>query len=115
VLAQNVRNENGEKPPNLLMYGRDRTILELRRIVLSRAGYDVTFVTNTLDLSEALEWGDSPFDLLVLCQTVPCGERDSLDTLAASAKIPVYRIKASEDPQDLVVSVSRTLSASRLT
>jgi len=71
-------------------------------------------VTNSLDLSGSLKWGDSPFDISVLCHTVPRGERESLDILAACSRIPVYQLEASEEPQDLVVSISRMLPVSRL-
>jgi hypothetical protein len=99
-----------ERSPHLLMYGRDRTILDLRRVILARAGYGATTAEDRVDLSEWLEWSDSPSDLLILCHTVSRGERISLEALATSARIAVYHLETSDDPRNLAASVARRLA-----
>jgi hypothetical protein len=102
-------NRTKEKPPNVVLYGRHRPSIDLRSLILTRSGYAMTTVTNEDDLKESLEFGDSSFDLMILCSSIPASEREALHALAASSMIPVYQLGRLEEPDDFVAKVAQML------
>jgi DNA-binding response OmpR family regulator len=94
----------------LLMYGRDPMLLNVRSLVLSQAGFDVTAVETSRELEEQIAAKKRHYDLLVLCHTVQQEERDSLNVIATQSRVPVYQLDPFVNAPDLIGQVSRLLT-----
>ena len=57
---------------SLLVYGTDRRLLDTRRMVLASVGHEVSVVSDPLSLEASLS--ESPFNLLILCHSLPSDE-----------------------------------------
>jgi DNA-binding NtrC family response regulator len=57
----------------ILVYGNDSMLVRTRRLILSKAGYDVLTATGFADAMLILV--NQPIDLLMLCQTLTDEER----------------------------------------
>jgi len=67
----------------IVIYGRDSSLLALRKLVLEPSGYFVRVTTSAGTLRDYLD--DSFVDLLLLCQTLPTKEANELVKIAHTA------------------------------
>jgi hypothetical protein len=87
----------GEQKPKLLIYGRNRTLLELRSTILARKGYDVSPIHDAREIISCLK-SDDMFSLLILCHTIPPKDREEARLMALPYKLPIYQISPMEPP-----------------
>jgi DNA-binding NtrC family response regulator len=75
-------------PPTVLLLGKDHILADTRLLILEKMGYRALKTEGTGEAKRLAEM--EPIDLLILCHTVPDGER--LDVLrAAKARNPAMR------------------------
>jgi DNA-binding response OmpR family regulator len=59
----------------ILVYGRDSTLLGTRRMLLASTGFETQTVSSLQQLRSALRDAEPPYELIILCHTVPPDER----------------------------------------
>ena len=74
-------NETQSKPTYVLSVGSDCTLLKIREMVLQKAGYTVCSLS---DRSIAAEMQAFPFDLVLLCHSVPLDRAEEISRFARS-------------------------------
>jgi hypothetical protein len=90
----------------ILVYGRDSSLLHTRRLVLAAAGYDTDTVSDLRLLRQFIERSDPPYELLILCHTVPVEERAVISSITRNAKLGLYQLQRMEPPPRLVGTAS---------
>ena len=99
--------KSGFKSKRLLLYGYDQILLETRCSVLRIAGFDICTLIEPGAFKSALDAVGEPYDLLVICHSVPVNERDTIRSLAAQFRMPIFQIEAHIQPEKLVAEVLR--------
>ncbi|MCU1284393.1 MAG: hypothetical protein JWO13_743 [Acidobacteriales bacterium] len=74
----------------ILSVSPDKILGEIRQAILSRTGYRVTHADNASDAVSEL--ASRNFDLLILCQTIPCKERKILLSESKAKNVPVLSV-----------------------
>ena len=114
------------RPAHILIYGRESSLLDTRRWVLERAGFNVHTTTKSADAEEILT-AQNP-QLLILCHTVEGGDASDLlaiakaigpkiKTLVLTANLrlrPVIKdehiLSVFEGPRAMIATVDELLS-----
>jgi CheY-like chemotaxis protein len=93
VFRRNVLSTQAGPQPRILSVSKDRLLVNIRQSILSRVGYTVTAAENA---SEALvKLASQSFDLLILCHTLPRGEKRLLESESKAKHIPVLSVTES--------------------
>ena len=95
--------------PNLLMYGIESRLLDLRRSFLCNHGYDVDIVSSSEEMNEELERGEQSYDLLFISKAVSINGRNAAMTIASQKRIPVYQTEAGVSPDDWIRDLPKLL------
>jgi hypothetical protein len=82
----------------ILIYGQDSPLLETRRLLLASAGFRVNTVSNLRQLRDAVSQAQPPYELLILCHTVPLDQRETISSIALDAGAGVYQLDRGEQP-----------------
>jgi DNA-binding NtrC family response regulator len=72
---------------HVLLFGRDRVLLELRGKVLASSGFETTVTNHFHEVQDLIR--DHTFQLLILCQTL--SDRDCVDALEAAKSQPAMK------------------------
>ena len=94
----------------ILIYGRDSTLLETRRLILASSGFRVNTVSTLQQFQRAAEQAQPRYELFVLCHTVPEEERDEIKALAVRLDTGLYQIQRMESPPQFIDTVSEMVS-----
>lgn len=97
-------------PSSILVYGRDPALLDTRRWVLERGGFDVMLTTDPAEVEKLV--CDPRVSLLILCHTLTTAEcqriTESASTLNPELKqlrMAILPSSRSADPAGSVISV----------
>ena len=79
----------------ILAIGFDQSLMTIRDLVLQSAGYAVVEASSLKEAVDHFQSGD--FDLVLLCHSVPAGDRERLASLirASGSRIPIVSIAGS--------------------
>lgn len=79
----------------VLAIGFDLSLMTIRSLVLRSAGYAVVEASSLKEAVDHFQSGD--FDLVLLCHSVPAGDRERLTSLirASGSSIPIVSIARS--------------------
>ena len=82
-------------PEIVLAVGFDPSLMTIRDLVLQSAGYAVVEASSLKEAVDHFQSGD--FDLVLLCHSVPAGDRERLASLirASGSRIPIVSIAGS--------------------
>jgi CheY-like chemotaxis protein len=82
-------------PDIVLAIGLDPSLMTIRDLVLQSAGYAVVEASSLEEAVDHFQSGD--FDLVLLCYSVPAGDRERLASLirASGSRIPIVSIAGS--------------------
>lgn len=82
-------------PEIVLAVGFDLSLMAIRDLVLQSAGYVVVEASSLKEAVDHFQSGD--FDLVLLCYSVPAGDRERLASLirASGSRIPIVSIAGS--------------------
>ena len=82
-------------PEIVLAVGFDLSLMTTRDLVLQSAGYVVVEASSLKEAVDHFQSGD--FDLVLLCYSVPAGDRERLASLirASGSRIPIVSIATS--------------------
>jgi DNA-binding NtrC family response regulator len=116
-----------QAPHSILIYGRDHELLETRRLVLQRAGFQARTVTNLAN-AEKVSISQSN-GLLILCHSLSVEDSEKalamahsrqhgMKTLVLMGTAPVCKLGQNDElmssfdgPQALIATVTRLLGA----
>jgi DNA-binding response OmpR family regulator len=59
----------------ILIYGKDIRLLETRKLLLANSGFRVHTVSSLEQFRSLADGKQSPYELFILCHTIPEGER----------------------------------------
>jgi hypothetical protein len=90
----------------ILVYGRDSTLLETRRMLLASTGFEAETVSSLQQLRSALRNSEPPYELIIVCHTVPADERVEIQKLAARVRVGLYQLQLFEAPTRFIGTVS---------
>ncbi len=90
----------------ILIYGWDPALLETRRLLLASAGFEASAVSSIQELRQRLRWAEPPYQLIILCHTVPTEERIESRKLAEKMGIGLYQLDFLETPPRFIGTVS---------
>jgi DNA-binding response OmpR family regulator len=114
-----------DSPPSILIYGRDYDLLETRRLVLQKAGFQAWTVTNLADAEKITV--TQPSDLLILCHSLSVEEcekalamshsrQPGMKNLVLMGAAPVRKLGQNDElmssfdgPKALIATVNRLL------
>ncbi len=117
-----------DSPPSILIYGRDHDLLETRRLVLQKAGFQAWTVTNLADVEKITI--TQPSDLLILCHSLSREEcqyalamshlrQPGMKNLVMAGTTPVCKLGQDDElvssfdgPRALIATVNRLLACS---
>jgi hypothetical protein len=94
----------------ILIYGRDSTLLETRRLVLASSGFRVDTVSTLQQFQRAVEQAQPPYELFILCHTVSAEEQEEIKALALGLNTGLYQLQRMECPPQFVDTVSEMVS-----
>lgn len=89
----------------ILIYGKDSALLETRRLLLASSGFRVRTVSSLDQFRSIVNANWSPFDLFILCHTIPEDERMRIRSLAASMGAGLYQLERMEEPPRFIGKV----------
>jgi hypothetical protein len=89
----------------ILIYGRDPALLETRRMLLASAGFEASTVSSIQQLRQSLRRAEPPYELIILCHTVPTDERIETRKLAEKTGIGLYQLEFLETPPRFISTV----------
>lgn len=90
----------------ILVYGRDFTLMDTRRMLLASTGFQADTVSNLNELRSAVRHAQPPYELVILCHTVPEEERVSVRHLLQNAGIGLYQLERLVHPERFINVVS---------
>lgn len=90
----------------ILVYGRDFTLMDTRRMLLASTGFRADTVSSFSDLGFAVRHAQPPYELVILCHTVPEEERVSVRRLIEKAGIGLYQLERLVHPERFINVVS---------
>ncbi len=117
-----------DSPPTILIYGRDYDLLETRRLVLQKAGFQAWTVTNLTDAEKITV--TQPSGLLILCYSLSMEEcekalamahsrQPAMKSLVMMGNMPVCRLGQNDElmssfdgPKALIATVNRLFGSS---
>jgi hypothetical protein len=94
----------------ILIYGRDSTLLETRRLILASSGFRVDTVSTLHKFQRAVEQAQPRYELFILCHTVPAQEQEEIRALAVSVNTGLYQLQRMEPPPQFIGTVSEMVS-----
>jgi hypothetical protein len=98
-------------PRPILIYGQDAVLLETRRLLLEQGGFIADTASTSQEFRARIAEAQPPYELYVLCHTVPAAERHAISVNASKAKIAVYQLTAAVAPPDFLIEVCKLLSS----
>jgi DNA-binding response OmpR family regulator len=90
----------------VLIYGLDPILLDTRRLILQHAGLSVEIAHGPEEFGQMT--ASRPYDLLVLCHTVPDEQRETISSTSSSQ--PVFEIPMLLAPEPFVQAVQQVLN-----
>jgi hypothetical protein len=96
----------------ILIYGRDSTLLETRRLLLATGGFRVNTVSNLPQFRASVDRERPRYELFILCHTVPDEERRTIEDIASHTDAGLYQLERMENPPQFVGRVSDMLCPS---
>src|ERR1700733_8444775 len=94
----------------ILVYGRDSTLLDTRRLVLASSGFRVNTVSDLQQFQRSVEQARPPYELFILCHTVPPAELEIIRALAAGLGTGLYYLEKMEAPARLIHNASEMVA-----
>ena len=101
--------ENGCR---ILAYGLDSILLESRSLLLVSAGFRVETASSPSRLPQTVGSSQLPYELVVVCQTVPREELERIAVIAERSNVGLYRCTPMERPEHFLDSVGSMMSVS---
>ena len=92
------------------MYGLEALLLDTRCSILKTAGFKSCTTVGPRSLASALKSETFPYDLLILCHTVPIAERQPIAALAAQHRMPVFQIDSMITPVSLIAETAAAIN-----
>lgn len=96
----------------ILIYGRDSSLLETRRLLLASTGFRVNTVSDLRQFRFSIKREQPPYALFILCHTVPKEERAMIEELAVQTGAGLYQLERMEKPPQFIHRVAGILSPS---
>jgi hypothetical protein len=93
----------------ILIYGRDSTLLETRRLLLASSGFRVNIVSNLLEFRRSVDREQPGYELFILCHTVPDDERSVIEGVATRTDAGLYQLERMESPPRFIGRTSEML------
>lgn len=92
---------------HLAFYGEDSTLLDTRRLLLNREGYDVDTVVTERSFADIMR-SAARYSLVILCYTLP-DARATAHAIAGRAGVPVWQLESLMGPPKFLAAVSKAL------
>jgi hypothetical protein len=96
----------------ILIYGRDSTLLETRRLLLASGGFRVNTASDLPEFRSSVERERPGYELFILCHTVPKEERRIVEDMASHADAGLYQLERLESPPRFMGRISEMLCPS---
>jgi hypothetical protein len=96
--------------PIVLLFGTDRTLLDIRALVLRSAGIAVYVTTDMNEVQKRIGDGESVYRAVVSCYTATDGEREEIAAITVSSGKALWQLDGFVSPADLIAAVSELLT-----
>ena len=90
----------------VLIYGKDTTLLETRRLLLTNSGFRVRTVSSMEQFRFLAGRERSQYELFILCHTIPEEERTKIQAMAIHQGIGLYQLERMEAPPRFIGKVA---------
>jgi hypothetical protein len=90
----------------ILIYGRDSTLLDTRRMLLASTGFQADTASSLDELRSEVRCAQPPYELVILCHTVSKEDRDSVHHLLENSGIGLYQLERLVHPEHFLNVVS---------
>lgn len=90
----------------LLIYGRDYTLLDTRRMLLASSGFQADIVSTLDQLRSAVRRAQPPYELVILCHTISREDRAVVRDLIEKTRIGLYQLEKLIPPKRFLTAVS---------
>jgi len=97
----------------ILIYARYLALMETRRLLLASDEYRVNTVGDLKQFRYSVEQEQPPYELFILCHTVPEDERQAIRVIALRTGAGLYQLERMVQPIRFIYNVSEMLSANR--
>jgi len=88
----------------ILIYGKDSTLLETRRLLLASSGFRVRTVSSMEQLHFIVN-AEEKYELFILCHTIPEEERVNIRGMAIRNGVGLYQLERMEAPPRFIGKV----------
>lgn len=93
----------------ILIYGRDFTLMDTRRLLLASAGFQADMVSSLAELRSVVRHAQPPYELVILCHTVPKEDRASVRHLMENVGAGLYQLERLVPPERFLNVVCRSM------
>jgi hypothetical protein len=104
-----VMSQGSFNPGHLLLFGKDKNLLEIRAMVLRSAGMSVDIVANIDDLRVRLASSGPYHDVFICCHSVPETERNEAITIVERNSMSWIQLEWLVSPTELIYEVCELL------
>jgi hypothetical protein len=97
-------------PGRVLLFGRDRTLLDIRALVLKSASLAVDIATDIDTFKKRIaDPAGTPHGVVICCYTTPATECEEVVAIAARSQMPVLQLDCLVQPASLIAQVTALL------
>jgi hypothetical protein len=90
----------------ILIYGKDSTLLETRRLLLVSSGFHVYTVSSLQQFRTLVDRERRHYELFILCHTIPEEERTRIQGMAIRRGAGLYQLERMEEPPRFIGKVT---------
>jgi hypothetical protein len=96
-------------PGRVLLFGRDRSLLDTRALVLKSARLAVDIATDIDTFKKRIADRETPYGAVICCYTTPETECEEVASIAERSQIPVLQLDCALQPTSLIAQVTALL------
>ncbi len=94
----------------VLLFGKDRMLLDIRALVLKTALLAADVATDLDKLTRLItDAADTPYGAIICCYTTPATECEEIAAVAAQTRTPILRLTCLEQPASLIKQIKTML------
>jgi len=97
-------------PDRVLIFGRDRGLLDLRALVLRSARLAVDVTTDIGAFKKRIADPGCPYGAVICCHTAADAEREEIVAITARSRIKMLQLDRLVQPSALIAKVSALLA-----
>jgi len=100
---------SSDNPARILLFGRDRTLLELRARVLRSADIAAHIATDVEDFQMRISSPESKYRAVLCCYSTPQDHLQQIAAIAAQFNATLYQLNYFVMPSELIAKASELI------